>query len=93
MGVAGVTSENERLSGGPERHLGIVLLSGCLLDGPLGEIDVERTLDGGRWGLELPCDCDCDCDEVLGSGVPADWTCVGSCGDGACGGVGCTIPM
>ena len=39
------------------------------------------------------CDCDCDCDEVLGSGVPADWTCVGSCGDGACDGVGCTIPV
>jgi len=61
------------------------------LDGPLGEVDLERTLDGGRWSLELPCDCDCD--ELLGSGVPADWTCVGSCGDGACGGVGCTIPV
>jgi hypothetical protein len=25
--------------------------------------------------------------------VPADWTCVWSCDDGACGGVGCTIPV
>jgi len=30
VGVAGVTSENEGMSGGPERHLGIVLLLGCL---------------------------------------------------------------
>jgi len=30
VGDAGVTSENERMSGGPERHLGIVLLLGCL---------------------------------------------------------------
>jgi len=63
------------------------------LDGPVGEVDLERTLDGGQWSLELPCDSDCDYDELLGSGVPADWTCVGSCGDGACGGVGCTISV
>jgi len=30
VGVAGVTSESERMSGGPERHLGVVSLLECL---------------------------------------------------------------
>jgi len=24
------------------------------LDGPVGEVDLERMLDGGQWSLELP---------------------------------------
>jgi len=92
VGVAGVT-RSERVSGGPGRYCVTVGISTLEMDGPLGEVDLERTLDGGRWSLELPCDCDCGCDELLGSGVLADWTCVGSCGDGACDDVGCTIPV
>ena len=79
---------------GPGAALGYCVTVGVStleLDGPLGEVDLERTLDGGRWGLELRCDCYCDCDELLGNSVPADWTCVGSCDDGVCGGVRCTI--
>jgi hypothetical protein len=57
------------------------------LDGPLGEVDLERVLDGRRSCLELSCDCGCD--ELLGNGV----TCVGPYDDGACGGVGCTTPV
>jgi len=45
------------------------------LDGPLGEVDLEPS---------------CDRNKLLGSWVPADWTCVGSCDDGATCGVWCT---
>ena len=42
------------------------------MDGPLGEVDPERTLDGGRSWLEL------FRDELLGSCVLAGSTCVGA---------------
>ena len=56
------------------------------LDGPLGEVDLERTLDGGRSSLEL------SRDEVLGSCVFANSTCVGSW-DGGAWGDSCTHPQ
>ena len=42
--------KNGWMSGGLERHLVNVLLLDCarLSYGPLGEVDFERSLDGGR---------------------------------------------
>jgi hypothetical protein len=39
----------------PLGYCGIVGASTLELDDPLGEVDLDRTLDGGRWCLELPC--------------------------------------
>ena len=47
MGVAGVIGENGQIIGGSERHLGIVGASTPTLGGPMGEVDLERSLDGG----------------------------------------------
>ena len=52
MGVSGVIGENGQISGGSERHLGIVGASMLKSGGPMGEVDLERSLDG--WScLEL----------------------------------------
>ena len=79
MGVAKVISENGWMFGGPEQHLGVVGASALKLGGPMGEVDSEQSLDGERSSLER---------ELSRSCVPADWTCVESYDDGACGGVG-----
>jgi hypothetical protein len=65
----------------------IVGVSTPELDGPMGVVDLERTLNGGRSCLEMSC----HCEELVGSGVP--WACVGSGDDGGCGDIGCTIPV
>ena len=53
MGVSGVIGENGQISGGSERHLGIVRASMLKSGGPMGEVDLERSLDGGWSWLEL----------------------------------------
>ena len=53
MGVSGVIDENGRFFGGSERHLGIVGASTLTSGGPMGEVDLERSLDGGWSCLEL----------------------------------------
>ena len=45
--VSGVVGENGRIFGGPEWHLGIVGASTLESCGPMGEVDLERLLDGG----------------------------------------------
>ena len=45
--------ENGRVFGGSERHLGIVGASTLTSGGPMGEVDLERSLDGGWSCLEL----------------------------------------
>jgi len=57
------------------------------LDGPLGKVDLEWALDGGRSCLEV------SQDELLGSCAFPDSTCVGSWDDVAWGDVGCKIPV
>ena len=57
----------------------IVGASTLELGGPLGDIDLKRTLDDGRSCLEL------SRDELLGSCVFAESTCVGSWDEGALG--------
>ena len=52
MGVSGVIGENRRFFGGLERHLGIVGASTLTSGSPIGEVDLERSLDGG-WSLGL----------------------------------------
>ena len=47
MSVWGVISENERIFGGSERHLGIVGASTLNSGGPVGEVDLEQPFDGG----------------------------------------------
>ena len=79
MGVAEVIGENGWMFGGPEQHLGIVGASALELGGPMGKVDSERWLDGGRSSLER---------ELSRSCVPADWSCVELYDDGSCGGVG-----
>ena len=53
MGVSGVIGENGRISGGSERHLGIVGVFTLRSGGPMGEVDLEWSLDGGWSCLEL----------------------------------------
>ena len=77
MGISGAIGENGRIFGGPERHLGIVGASMLNSGSPMGEVDLERSLDGG-WCLEL-----------VAARVPR--SCVELCGEGACGGGGCTV--
>ena len=49
----GVIGENGRIFGGSERHMSIVGASTLTSGGPMGEVDLERPLDG-RWScLEL----------------------------------------
>ena len=53
--------ESRWMLGGPERHSGIVTIVGAStleLDGPLGEVDLERTPDGGWSYVALSCDRD-----------------------------------
>ena len=50
---SGVIGENGQISGGSERHLGIVGASTPKSGGPMGEVDLERSLDGGWSWLEL----------------------------------------
>ena len=45
--------ENGQISGGSERHLGIIGASTLKSGGPMGEVDLERSLDGGWSCLEL----------------------------------------
>ena len=53
MGVSGVIGENGRIFGGSELHLGLVGASTLKSGGPMGEVDLERSL-GVRWScLEL----------------------------------------
>ena len=49
----GVIGENGRIFGGSERHLGIVGAPTLKSGGPMGEVDLERSLDGGWSCLEL----------------------------------------
>ena len=53
MGVSGVIGESGRIFGGSEQHLGIVGASTLKSGGPMGEVDLERSLDGGWSRLEL----------------------------------------
>ena len=62
--------------GGLERYLGIVGASTLKSGDSMGEVDLERLLDGWRSCLEMSRSC-----------VPAEWTCVESYDNGACGGV------
>ena len=75
--VSGVFGENRRIFGGPERQLGIVVTSTLKSGGPMGEVDLERSLDGGWSCLELVA--------VRAVKEPYD--------DGTCGSVGCTVPQ
>ena len=51
--VSGVIGENGRIFGGSERHMSIVGAPTLRSCGPMGEVDLERSLDG-RWScLEL----------------------------------------
>ena len=65
----------------------IVGTSTLELDGRLGEIDSEWTLDGGRSCLAL------SQDEGFGRCVLAESPCVGPWVDGGWGDVGCKIPV
>ena len=53
MGVSGVIGENGRIFDDSERHLGIVGASTLKSGGPMGEVDLERSLDVGWSYLEL----------------------------------------
>ena len=45
--------ETGRVFGGSEQHLGIVGASTLTSGGPMGEVDLKRSLDGGWSYLEL----------------------------------------
>ena len=47
MGVAEAISENRWMFGGAEQHLDIVGASALNPGSPIGEVDLERSLDGG----------------------------------------------
>ena len=49
--VSGVVGQNGRIFGGPERHLGIVGASTLKSGGPMGEVDLERSLE---WWVVVP---------------------------------------
>ena len=85
MGVSGVIGENGRIFGGSERYLGIVGEPTLKLGGPMGEVELERSLDGG-WVVVPRARRSASCQGVV-------WSCVESYGDGACGGVRCTVPQ
>ena len=87
MGVSGVIGETGQIIGGSERHLGIVGSSTPTLGGPMGEVDLERSLDGGWSCLGLVAV------RAIKKLCGLVWTCVDLYDDGACGGVGCTVPQ
>ena len=53
MGVSGVIGENGGIFGDSEGHLGFVGASTLRSGGPMGEVDLERSLDVGWSCLEL----------------------------------------
>ena len=79
MGISGVIGENGQIFGGSERHLGIVGASTLKPGGPM-----ERSLDGGWSCLDLV---------TVRAIKELLWSCAESYYDGACGGVGCTVPQ
>jgi hypothetical protein len=87
VGVTEVIIENGDVgrSGAALGYFVIVGVSKPEMDGPLGEVNLEQTLNRGR---RCPATV-----KPVGSGVPADWACVESCDDGSCGDVRCTIPV
>ena len=83
----GMIGENGRIFGGSERHLGIVGAPTPKSGGPMGEVDLERSLDGGWSCLELVAV------RAIKELCGVVWSCVESYDDGECGGVGCTVPQ
>ena len=53
MGISGAIGENGLIFGGSEQHLGIVRASMLNSGSQMGEVDLERSLDGGSSCLEL----------------------------------------
>ena len=77
MGVSGVIGENGRIFGGSERHLGIVGAPTLKLGGPMDEVELERSLDGG-WVVVPGARRSASCQGAV-------WTYVESHDDDACG--------